>query len=122
MRIKKRKPSGIKEFPLHVLIEKKQKVVRAHCVEFDLAVTAENSEQAMVRMERLIDCHLKYARENNSNPVYMADLEIVQKWMAPPSQSSKAWILVLVFADRKSKPKITKYEHKVSQLQQYEMA
>ena len=86
MRIKKRKPSGIKEFPLHVLIEKKQKVVRAHCVEFDLAVTAENSEQAMVRMERLIDCHLKYARENNSNPVYMADLEIVQKWMAPPSQ------------------------------------
>ena len=79
---------------LHVLIEEKLGGVRAHCIEFDLALSAANTEQAMVRIERLILKHINYARENKSNPIGIADLEVVKKWLEPsPSPSCKAWIL-----------------------------
>ena len=91
-----------KVLALHILIEQKSEGVRAHCLDFDLAVSAKNSEQAMVRMERIIDAHLDYAYMTKSNPVHMAASEIAQKWLDPtPSQMKKSWILELHFGPKK---------------------
>lgn len=123
MRIKKK--VSIKVLALHVLIEyKSENVVRAHCLEFDLSVSGKNDEQAMVRMEGVIENHIQYACATKSNPVHMAASDIQKKWFDPsPSKAKKSWVLELHFGNKmhgkQRAPKshiVKKYEQNFSQL------
>lgn len=91
----KKKPEP--EFDMSVLIEQKADIFRAHCLELDLAVSGANEEQAMVRLEKIILVHLQYAIENKSNPLHLADKEIVNKWFEPNSASplKKSYSLII---------------------------
>ena len=98
MRMKKKvKPSVL---ALHVLVEEKPIGFRSHCLEFDLAVSGANQEQAMVRMEKVVKAHLHYAAENKSNPEHSASPEIIQKWFDKSTVSplKKSYILELHFS------------------------
>lgn len=102
----KKKP----EFELLVLIEQRSDIFRAHCLDLDLAVSGANEEQAMVRLEKIILIHLQYAKENKSNPLHLADKEIVKRWFEPNSASplKKSYILIIRFIQplqRKGSPK-----------------
>ena len=95
MRIKKK--SIAKILPLHVLVEEKTTGFRAHCLDFDLAVSGANQEQSMVRLEKIIKAHLDYAVVHKSNPVHLASPEINQKWFDKSTASplKKSYILEL---------------------------
>lgn len=93
---------------VHVLIEEKSKGFRAHCLEFDLAISAGNEEQAMVRMEQLIDKHLLYGFRHGSNPIHKASDEVCQRWFSPNCHSplKSSYILSLEFKRPKQDSKV----------------
>lgn len=103
MRIKKKVSSKV--LALHVLIEQKSVGFRAYCLDFDLAVSGANQEQAMVRMEKIIKTHINYAVENKSNPVHSASPEINQRWFDKSTMSplKKSYILELHFSSSRRK-------------------
>lgn len=94
---------------LHVFTEQEPKGVRAHCLEFDIAVSAPTKETAMMRMERLLDVHLFHATKHKSDPVYLAPAEVQKKWfdLAPKGD---AYILQLFPPLHKNPQKVIRHK------------
>lgn len=95
-----KKKATVRQIDLHILIEEKSAAFRAYCLEFDLAVSGNNQEQAMVRMENIVFKHLAYAREHQSNPFHLAADETSRRWFEPNIESplKKSYVLELRFS------------------------